>query len=372
MIKLPRICIDARMMGAGATRGIGRYIEVMVEALAREPVLPFEITLVVLPTTPVSELAQERFALAVVEIPWYSWAEQRLLPKVLESLQPDLVHWPHLNVPWQYRGAFVVTVHDLILWDRPDTRASGHHPLVFWIKYWLFRQIARSAIARAQGILTVSQYVRHRVSETFGVPFGRIEVLYPPLAPQIVAAQGQASRASQNPYVLYVGSLYPHKNIATLFEAFAIARHTIPELALVIVGARDRFRDHYEAQVRERSWADRVRWIEAVSDEELIGWYAGATCYVQPSLEEGFGLPPLEASVIGTPVIAARAASLPEILPITTSFVSPLDSEAYAREIMACATGTHREIEEPNFMRLEDTAEMIIEFYQKHIHHCNT
>jgi len=366
---LPHICIDARFSGAARTRGIGRYVELLLEGLARSASLPFRVTLLVLPETQIAEAVAERFALEVVSAPWYSFAEQRELPKILRNLQPDLVHFPHLNVPYWYQGRYVVTVHDLILWDRPTLRASGHSPLVFWTKYVLFRMIARAAVERSQGLATVSHYSRHRIQQTFGIPLGKIAVMHPPVAPAIIRHDTKRLSKKSAPYVLYVGSLYPHKNIETLFQAFAIAGQVIPELELVIVGARDRFRDRYEREVSHKPWADKVRWVEAVSDQDLIGWYEGALCYVQPSLDEGFGLPPLEASILGVPVIAARSASLPEILPASVVLVPPLDAEAYAQAIVAYATGAQQTRDPAQYVTTANMAEQMTEFYLKHLDH---
>jgi glycosyltransferase involved in cell wall biosynthesis len=139
------------------------------------------------------------------------------------------------------------------------------------------------------------------------------------------------------PYVLCVGSLQPHKNLVRIIRAFQEVRATNPELELRIVG-RPQSQFTAESELPALLGSPCVRALGYLSDAELAAAYRNATVFCYPSLEEGFGLPMLEAMVLGTVVIASNTSCLPEIGGDAALYVDPLsvaEIAARIREVLA-------------------------------------
>lgn len=299
-----RIGIDARMMGAGKTRGIGRYVEESVRALlAAAPEHRYVL---------VVREARHPFArhpsveTVVADIPWYGLAEQLRMPAVLAGLKADIVHVPHWNVPIGYRGRFVVTVHDLLLRTFPDSaKASTRSLPVRWAKRAAYRVISGSAIRRASAVLVPTRAVAEDVRGFFPSAAARIVVG----GEGMPAPDPAPAEPSDPPYLLYVGSAYPHKRLEALLRAWPSVRAAIPDLSLHIVGERDAFMGRLEAMA-----GDGVRFLGRLDDAALADAYRRALAFVYPTAAEGFGLPPLEALARGCPAIVADLPVLHEVL----------------------------------------------------------
>ena len=224
----------------------------------------------------------------------------------------DLLHVPHFNIPVLCPKKMAVTVHDLIYVR--DARASRSR---FGPAYarWLFSQIAR----KADAVLAVSEHTRSDLLNTFpGVSAERVFVTHEAASERFrkigdarVLEEARRRHALERPFVLFVGTLKPHKNVPSLIRAMARLRDqkkTAHEL--VLVGRRDlRDKEVFEAM----KGAAGVRYLGELPDEELVLLYNLADLFVLPSFQEGFGLPVLEAMACGTPVAASNVSSIPEI-----------------------------------------------------------
>jgi glycosyltransferase involved in cell wall biosynthesis len=124
-------------------------------------------------------------------------------------------------------------------------------------------------------------------------------------------------------YILYVGSLEPRKNIASLVEAYELMRLKYPLLSvkLVLIGGESPL--FSEVRLRAKRFQEDVVFKGFVSDEELVHYYRHANLVAYPSLYEGFGLPPLESMACGTPVITSNVSSLPEVVGMAAITVDP-------------------------------------------------
>jgi glycosyltransferase involved in cell wall biosynthesis len=214
-----------------------------------------------------------------VDAPKYSVRE---LFKVGRDAKIDLFHAPHYVVPF-LKVPFVVTVHDLI-------HLRHRNPLA--------RAYARTMIGRAvrksRRVITVSDAVRTEIAAEFGHA-EKIAVTHNGVDAVFTAAGAKA----EGRYFLFVGNDKPHKNVDRLVEAFSRVRDAQLMLA---GGSFERFGNR-----------DRIVVAGFVSSEQLASLYRGAIALVQPSLEEGFGLPALEAMACGTAVITSTAPALIEI-----------------------------------------------------------
>ena len=201
---------------------------------------------------------------------------------------------------------------------------------------------SRNSIA----LVTVSEWSRRSLSDYFGVPADRIHVI--PEAPSRVFREGVARSAAPaclsqsgwpdgRTYFVYVGGFNPHKNLHRLVRAFARAagEHPAVDVGLLMVGdfAGDNFHadlDALRAEIERLGVGGRVHFPGFVPDDDLRTLYSDALALVIPSLEEGFGLPAVEAAACGTPCVATQNSPLPELLAGGGLFVAPTDEAALA------------------------------------------
>ncbi len=289
-----RIAVDARMMGAGKTRGIGRYIKETVEAL---------------------EALDSGHELVLLQPPirWYTLAEQLKMPTVLRNAKADLVWIPHWNVPVLYRGPYVITIHDLLLIHQPaSAKASTRGPVVAWLKRLGHRVVLWNALRHAKAIFVPAQEVARDVIEYY--PFAKSKVIVTGEGITTLPAPAANSGLLPTPYLLYFGSAYPHKRLDLLLEMWSKLAIKHPELSLVIGGEQDVFMQRWMDEVK-RQHLPRVRFLGRIDDQELSTYIAHAAAHVHPSSFEGFALPSLEALSHGCPAVAADIPILRELLP---------------------------------------------------------
>lgn len=334
-----RIGIDARFYGS-VGKGLGRYTEKLIERL--ESLDSGNEYVVFLGRENFDEYAPKnpRFRKALAEYPWYGFSEQFLFPILLLRSRLDLVHFSHFNVPFWYPRRFVVTIHDLILLRYPTLRNTTRPALLYSVKFAAYRFIIACAIRRARHIITVSHFTAGDILKRYPAARGKISVTYeaadplcqllPPedermlfdrlglLGTERERLPAKITRDILYPYLLYVGNAYPHKNLEALLHAAA----SFPGYRFVLVGKED----HFYARLKrtaEQGRLSNVIFAGFVDDRGLNALYRFATCYLFPSLYEGFGLPPLEAMARGLPVLSSDQGSLPEILGSAARYFDP-------------------------------------------------
>jgi len=328
-----RIGIDARFysprVGGG---GIGRYVEELVKRLVELP-SEHEFILYFKPENfDAFTTHNPRVTKRLVKAHWYGLREQLEMPMAFLRDKLDLVHVPHFNVPYFCPVPFIATIHDLILFEVPESaKATSLGPFFYKLKrFGLWLTIARIA-KRAKRILTPSQATADSLVKQFPKAADRI-VVTPEGADHI--GLGRAHETHQ-PNFLYVGSSYPHKNLYYLLEAMEYVDEQLPNSKLTLVGKDDA----WMKGLMRRSHAMEIPVIHApfASDDELAKLYDQATAFIYPSLVEGFGLPPLEAMRRGTPVIASDIPCHREVLGHAAILVSPEEPELLAKEMIRLA-----------------------------------
>ena len=212
----------------------------------------------------------------------------------------------------------VTVVHDLL-----PLRFPSEYPR----QQYYFRFLVPRILGGSRLVIADSERTRGDILEHYDVPAGKVKVIYPGYDSSafFCSEPNSSPRTRQDPYVLYVGNLLPHKNLPRLLDAFALLRRRLP-CRLIIRGEG---RPAYARLLRERlaslGLGDAVAFAGYAGEEGLRRLYSDAVCLVLPSLGEGFGLPVLEAMACGTPVITASASSLPEVAGDAALMVDPYD-----------------------------------------------
>lgn len=218
------------------------------------------------------------------------------------------------------------------VWYRPQVSTHHdityvRHPESFGRRFRaLYGVIVPRLIAHSAHLLTVSDFSRTEIAQYFGVAPETFTVVAN-AADERFRPRGPGADAAPGRYLLAVSSPNAHKNFARMIEAFQRISRAHPDVELRVVGGQTRSFSRQEYGDR----TSRVRFLGRVDDDELAELYRGALAFVFPSLYEGFGIPPLEAQRCGCPVIAARAASMPEVLGDSALFVDPYDVDDIAR-----------------------------------------
>ena len=220
-------------------------------------------------------------------------AEQFALPLRLRRAKPRLVHFLSVYAPLVAPRPYVITIHDLI-----HLRFPAHFKRTVGPYY---RTIVRAVCARAARVITADERTIEDLERFLGVSARKIRVV--PLGVDEAFLEDVAPEPTPRPYFIYAGNRRPHKNLATLFRAWAALPAAL-DVDLVLTGTDE----GAGSEATPHRNGGELRFAGDVSTAELARLYRGAVALVYPSLCEGFGLPMLEAAAVGTRVIASSQA----------------------------------------------------------------
>jgi glycosyltransferase involved in cell wall biosynthesis len=181
--------------------------------------------------------------------------------------------------------------------------------------------LAKNVLSKADRLIAISENSRQDAARLLRLDPQRIEVIYPGVPEVYFGAQ---ARPSERPYLLYLGTIEPRKNVDTLLDAWEGSRLR-SDFDLVIVGSNGWSSEHTLARLAARPLG--VRYLGYVPEDELPGLMAGARAFVYPSLYEGFGLPVAQAMAAGVPVITSNTSCLPEVAGEGALLVDPRSAE---------------------------------------------
>lgn len=338
---MSKILIDARMYGL-ENAGIGRYIMNLVNGLVNVDKENQYFLLLRKKYFSSLELPKN-WEKILADISHYSFSEQIKISRIIKKEHPDLVHFPHFNVPIFYSSKYIVTIHDLIKHFSRGASTTTRQPLFYWLKYLGYKLVFRKAVKGAIKILVPSNFVKEELVKAYDLSENKVVVTYEGVGENFQQSTINLSRGKtgnqqstkilskyniQKPFVIYTGSLYPHKNVERLVEAVGCL-----SLNLVIVCARNVFYERFKSKIEETKAGKFVNLVGFVPDEELAILYSQAGAFVFPTLSEGFGLPGLEAIAAGCPVVCSDIPVLREIYGEATVYFDPLDISDMAKKI---------------------------------------
>lgn len=319
-----RVLVDYRPALRGRT-GAGEYTHELSAALLARAAVDADraVALTLFSSSWKDRLqlpAEVRGAVAVdrrIPVSWLNLLWHRLEWPPAEALAGaafDVVHSSHPLLMPARDAAQVVTIHDLDFLAHPErTRAEVRRD---------YPALVRRHAQRAHGIIVPSQFTAREVERQLDVPAERIAVCAPG-APDWTPR----NRPPREGYLLFFGTLEPRKNVGVLLDAYArLLADGPPPPPLMLAG---------QARPEAADWLNRltvpplaghVTHLGYVAPERRQAVYAGARLLVMPSLDEGFGLPVLEAMTAGVPVVAARRGALPEVLGDAGVLIDPADA----------------------------------------------
>jgi len=257
------------------------------------------------------------------------------LPALLRALRYDLVVGFDIDgfaVSGSPGAPYVCSVKGVIAEELLHERGAVRRLL------WSLSRLERHNARRAPLVLTTSDYCRRKIGEHYGVPAARVRLVPEGIDlarwRRLLDAPGGPAREGHT--ILCVARQYPRKHVADLLRAFALARLAAPDARLVVVG------DGPE-HVRLRALAAELGLGESAlllgglpDDDEVVAWYRRAGIFCLPSVQEGFGIVFLEAMAAGLPIVAARSAAIPEVVPdgVAGTLVPPGDIAALAEALV--------------------------------------
>lgn len=284
-----KIGIDARLYNE---TGVGRYIRNLIICLDK---IDSENNYVIfakdkdfnnMPKNPM-------WTYENTNIRWHSLSEQIQFIFPLLKHRVDLMHFPYYSMPIFYPGKFVITVHDLTILNFPTGKASTLPLAIYKLKWLAYRLILAVSLLRSKKIIVPSNSTANSLFKLY--PWVKNKI--------IVTHEGGMKNYSKakvkfnfKPFILYVGNVYPHKNLEKVILALSsYNKVNKPKLNMVIVCKEDFFLNRLKDFVGSKDINEKVHFLTNVDDWELTKLYQNAEFLIYPSISEGFGLPLVEA-----------------------------------------------------------------------------
>ena len=337
-----RLLFDCRVVSERID-GLGRYALGLAGSLARSP-RGYEITFIVPPSLsadhPLRTISSIPGARAISsDIPMMRVSSHLRMASVYRAHASDLYHYPHFNLPITAPAPAVVTIHDATPFVYPQF--FGRQRRLKRAYFWLSTAFS---IARSAAIIVPSRASADALLERFAIRRGRLHVVPEGVDPVFSLGVNDADLAATRarygitgPFLLYVGTSRPHKNLMSLFRAFARIAPDVPHELLIAGQPIGEVRE-LDALVRKLGIAPRIRRLGYLPDLEVRRLYRLADAAVTCSLFEGFGLGVLEAMASGTPVVASAASAAGEVAGDAAVTVDPTSVDDIAAGLRRVCT----------------------------------
>jgi glycosyltransferase involved in cell wall biosynthesis len=328
-----RLGVDGRAFSSPAG-GVRRYVWEIYGALPR--VAP-EVDAVAIGASPGDALPPAVTPYPARAFPTNLGWMAATIPLAARRARLDIYHAPAYTAPLWGVHPQAVTIHDVSYERRPEWNAYRNDRA----RRYFYR---RSALA-ADRIITDSEFSRGEITAAYGIPADRIDVV--PLAAGDTFTPGgfappEAPAGVTQPYALHVGDLHIRRNLTTALDAILALRRVpgspLGRVSLVCAGIDRGVGAGLKARAHEARDPDALVLTGVVGEAVLVNLYRGAAMLVYPSRYEGFGLPVLESMRCGVPVVAAKCASIPELVAGAGLLLDPLDVPAWEDAIRRVLT----------------------------------
>ena len=320
-------------------------------------------------------IQDDTFKIIEVDIRWHSIKEQLRFASILSYENLDLMHFPYISVPLNYQKPFVVTIHDLIPYYYPTSKASTLPAPIYFLKLLAYKYILKQAVNNAKKIISVSNMTKDEIIKHFRVYSEKIVVTYEGVDKNVLGSKSESPNIQLKKYFLYVGNAYPHKNLDSLLDAFKIFSKEWEEAQLIFVGKEDYFYKRLKEKVRKLKLNERVVFMENIDDSKLSALYKNAVATIMPSFMEGFGLPALEAMANKCLVLASNIPSLKEICGDAALYFDPNNIDdirnkmkiAFVGNVKQNSINIERGVEIANSFSWEKMAKETLSVYEQSV-----
>jgi len=253
----------------------------------------------------------------------FLWSQIFLPLRLYQEKDIDVFFSPAHYLPRFCPASSVVTIHDLsYLYYPQDFLKKDFYQLKNWTRY---------SVNKATKIIAVSKTTKKDVIKNYGVNEDKVSVIYNGYEKisqksKVKSQKYNSKVKSKKPFILFVGTIQPRKNLKVLIYAFDKFAKTNKDFKLVIIGKKGWLYEDIFQKVKEMRLGKKIVFTDHVSDQQLVWFYKNAFCLVLPSLYEGFGLPVLEAMSFNCPTIVSYSSSLPEIGGEASLYFDPKNS----------------------------------------------
>lgn len=332
---MKRIGIDARLINQ---TGVGVYIRNLLHYLDTSD-KEIEYYVYLFPHDYKSVPNKERLVKRPAPYRWHSASEQTLFLKTLNKDKLDLMHFTYFSFPYFYTKPFVITIHDLTPLLFKTGRATTLPAPLFTIKHRAYKQVLLQGIRKSKHVIVPSEAVRSDIINSFGDQYkNKIVVTNEGVDFELQKMSADTSIFDSiktflhgDPFFLYVGNSYPHKNVENLLMAFS--KIDVP-IKLILVGPKDFFSKNITQLIKKLGISEKVFQLFNISQEKKIALFKQARALVQPSFIEGFGLPVVEAQYFGCPVVASKIPVFNEVVHENTPRFDPYNVESIQLALM--------------------------------------
>ncbi len=324
-----RLGIDARLI---FQTGVGVYIRNLLHYLPEYLPGDWKVFVYLLKEDRNKINLSSRYIIRPVSSRWHTFSEQSAFLLDIWRDKLDLMHFTYFSFPAFYKRDFLITLHDLIPLKYKTGRASRRSKIFYEIKHKGYRYLISRAADQARQILTPSRTVADEILRFFPQARGRVSVIYNGLDYRFEQlAKKIPEKRRRYDYFVYVGNFYPHKNVEFMIEAFLDLK--IKD-KLILAGPDDFFAARLKRSFAKALLKGKIEFRHNLKLERLLDLYARARALIHPSLEEGFGLPVLEALSLGTPVLASDIKVFRELFGSCLYFFDPLSKESLQKQLI--------------------------------------
>lgn len=307
---MKKIGIDCRLINQ---TGIGCYLRNLLHFVPEESNFIFYLYLLK-KDFPLINFPQKNFIKKEANFLWHSLSEQIGFLKTILADSLDLFHFTYFSYPILYPKKFIATIHDLTPVIFKTGKASTKNIFIYKIKHFFFRQLLSNQIKKARVIITPTKTVKKQILKYHPQIFAKkIIPIYEGVNYELIKAKENAflQKKYSQPFFIYVGNFYPHKNLDNLIKAF---KKINSKNKLILIGPDDFFSEKIIQLINKLNLKKKIFLFKNPTINDLVFFYKKALALIHPSLSEGFGLPLIEAAYFNCPIIASDIPVFNEIL----------------------------------------------------------
>lgn len=382
-----RIGIDARFYGEA---GPGRYTKNIIQTLEKSDysLLGDVEYIVYLRDKGMGQYtpASKNFLMHRAEYEWYTWGEQiGFLFQILKD-RLDIFYVPHFNIPTFYPGKIVTAIPDIIMHTYSTERGTTLPKFYFKFKKLMYKFVVWWAVLRSYKVIVPSndvlndflKYYPSVSKEKYLVAYEGVDPIFQDKTESAVTLLQEFG--IKKPYLLYISSMYEHKNVPFLVEVFEeFLNSGGSEFQLVLVGKKDKYSETIFENIKARNLSKKIIMpglTRYMGDSETIKFRKEAHTYVFPSLKEGFSLTPLEAQKYGLPCIVSDIPCHREIYGNTVLYFDPVDKADFLMKLKKIVSDNElrKRLTELGYENIkkyswEETAKMTLQVFSNLLKH---